>query len=67
MDTKGRRWGRVCRMNWEIGTDIYKLLILFIKHITNENVLYSTGNSTQCSVMTYMGRKSEKKGICVYM
>ena len=54
-------------MNWEIGIDIYKLLILCIKQITNENVLYSTGNSTQCSVMTYVGRKSEKKEICVYI
>ena len=54
-------------MNWEIGTDTYKLLILFIKHTTNENVLYSTGNSTQCSVTTDMGRKSKKKRICVYM
>ena len=54
-------------MNWEIGIDIYKLLILCIKQITNENMLYSTGNSTQCSVMTYVGRKSEKKVICVYI
>ena len=30
--------------NWEIGMDIYTLLILFIKYITNENLLYSTGN-----------------------
>ena len=28
------------------------LLILCIKQITNENLLYSTGNSTQCSVVT---------------
>ena len=37
-------------MNWEIGTDIYTLLC--IKQITNENLLYSTGNSTPCSVVT---------------
>ena len=36
-------------MNWEIGTDIYTLCI---KQISNENPLYSTGNSTQCSVVT---------------
>ena len=43
-----------CRggLNWEIGTDIYTLLILCIKSITNESLLYSTGNSTQCSVVT---------------
>ena len=28
-------------MNWEIGTDIQILLILYIKYITNENLLYS--------------------------
>ena len=37
-------------MNWEIRIDIYTLLC--IKQITNENLLYSTGNSTQCSVVT---------------
>ena len=39
-------------MNWEIGIDIYTLLMLCIKWITNENLLCSTGNSTQCSVVT---------------
>ena len=34
------------RMNWEIGTDINTLLILW------ENLLDSTGNSTWCSVVT---------------
>ena len=32
------------RMNWEIGIDRYT--VLCIKQITNENPLYSTGNST---------------------
>lgn len=36
-------------MNWEIGVDI---LILYIKQTTNENPLYGTGNSAQCSVVT---------------
>ena len=31
----------------------------------NENLLSSTGNSTQCPVVTYMGRKSKKEGIYV--
>ena len=26
----------------------------------NENLLYDTGNSTQCSVMTYIGTESNK-------
>ena len=61
MDTKGR-WGG--GMIWETGIDIYKLI--YIKQITNEGLLYSTGNSTQCSVVTYMRRKSKKEGIYVY-
>ena len=49
MDTKGERWGG---MNWDTGTDIYTLPIISIKQISNKNLLYSTGNSTQCSVGT---------------
>ena len=47
MDIKGGSGGG---MNWETGIDIYTLLC--IKYITKENPLYSTGNSTQCSVVT---------------
>ena len=51
MDTKGEKQGRGGGgMNWETGIDIYTLLC--IKQITNENLLYSIGNSTQCSVVT---------------
>ena len=42
-------------VNWETGTDIY------IPYIKYNNIPYSTGNSTQYSVMTYMGRESEKR------
>ena len=38
---KGKKW-----MNWEIGIDIYTLQC--IKYITNENLLYITGNSVLC-------------------
>ena len=59
-------------MNWDIGTDIYTymytLLILCIKQITDVTPVSSTGNSTQCSVVTSMGRKSKKRGdICVHV
>jgi len=37
-------------MTWEAGTDTYRLLC--VKWITKDNVLYSTGNSTQRSVVT---------------
>ena len=39
-------------MGIEFGTDTYTLL--YMKQITNKDLLYSTGNSTQYSVMTYM-------------
>ena len=61
MVTKGGRRGG---LNWEAGTDIYTLL--YIKQITNKNLLYNTENSTQYSVMTYMGIESKKKvDICI--
>ena len=50
-------------INWEIGIDIYTLL--YIKQITNKNLLYSTGNSTQYSVMTYTGKESKKEWVYV--
>ena len=33
---------------------------LYIRKIINKDLLYSTGNSTQDSIITYMGRESEK-------
>ena len=59
---KGGRWGGI---NWEIGIDIH--IILYIKYITNKDLLYSTGNSTRYSVMTYMGKDSKKEWIYVYV
>ena len=41
-------------MNSEIGTDMYTLL--YIKQITNKDLLYSRGNATRYSVTTYMGK-----------
>ena len=52
-------------INWETGIDIYTLL--YIKQITNKDLLYSTGNSTQYSVMTYTGEDSEKEQVFVYV
>ena len=47
------------RINWETGIDTYTLL--YVKRVTNKNLLYSTGNSIQYSVMAYMGKDSKKK------
>ena len=60
--TNGERGKEI---NWEIGIDIYTLW--YIKQITNKNLLYSTWNSTQYSVMTYMGEVSKKEWIYVYV
>ena len=49
------------------GIDIYTLLILCIKWIINENLLCSSRNSTQRSVVTWMERKSKKEGIHAYV
>ena len=54
MVTKGW-WGGI---HWKIGTDIY--ILLYIKYITNKDLLYSTGNSTQYSAVTHMGKESKK-------
>ena len=37
-------------------------MLLSIKYITNKDLLYSTGNCTQYSVMTCMGKESKKNG-----
>ena len=52
-------------MNWEPETDIYTLL--YIKSITNENVLYSTGDSPWCSVETSKEGYPKKEEIYVYI
>ena len=35
--------------------------ILYTKQIINKDLLCHTGNSTQYSVITYVGKKSEKE------
>ena len=42
-------------MNWETELDIYTLLC--IKWVTNENLLYSTGNSTEWSAVNLNGKE----------
>ena len=55
-------------MNWEVGIDTHMLLIPCIKQITNENLLYTTGNSTYLMLCgDLMGKKSKKEGIYVYI
>ena len=47
------------RGSWETGTDMYALL--YIKQMTNKDLSYSTGKSTQNSAMTHMEKESKKK------
>ena len=53
---KGKAVGEI---NEEFGVDTYTLL--YIKQITNKDLLYSTGNSTQYFVIAYKGKESEKE------
>ena len=61
----GYQGGKGGGINWEIGIDIY--ILLYIKQITNKDLLCSTGNSSQHSVMTYMEKESKKEWIYVYV
>ena len=63
MVTKGERSRR--GINYEFGINIYTLL--YIKQVTNKDLLYSTGNSTQGSVITYMRKEPKKELIHVYV
>ena len=53
-------WGGI---NEEFSVNIYTLLS--VKQIINKDLLYSTGNSTQYSVVAYMGKESEREWIYV--
>ena len=41
--------------------------LLGVKQITNQDLLYSAGNTTQYSVITYMGKEPEKNQIYAYV
>ena len=56
MVTKGERWGRV-----KLGAGGEHIHTqLYIKQIIDKDLMYSTGNSTQYVITTYMGKESEK-------
>ena len=50
----GRTWNRLAH------TTMYKI-------DSYKDLLYSAENATQYSVITYMGKESEKEWICVYV
>jgi len=55
-------WGD--QINQELGMNTHTLR--YIRQITNKDLLCSTGNSTQCCVITYMRKEPEKEWIYVY-
>ena len=59
MVTSGERWNGDKLGD---GTDIYTLLYY---KLTSKNLLYSTGPSSQYSIMTYLG--IESKNECIYV
>ena len=61
--TRGEGWEEgIVR---EFGIDMYTLL--YLKWITNEDLLYSTGNSAQCYVADWMGGEFGGEWIHVYV
>jgi len=49
----------------ELSTDMYTLI--YLKWISNRNLLYSTGNSAQCYVAAWMGGELRGEWIHVYV
>ena len=45
-----KTWGT----SWKIEMDMYTLI--YVEWITNKDLLYNTGNSTQYSLMAYLGK-----------
>ena len=52
-------------MDWRFAISICTLR--FMEQSVIADLLYSTGNSIQYSVIIYMGKESEKEWMCVYI
>ena len=64
MVTRGEgRWGG--GINWEFGIDRCKLL--YIGWINKKVLLYSTGNYSQCPVISHDGKEHEIEYIYIYI
>ena len=62
MDTKGEM--QEGGINQELGINVHTPL--YIKYITNKDLLHSTGNSNQYSGITYMRKETENELIYMY-
>ena len=63
--TYGYQRGKGGGINQETGINMYTLL--YIKQITNKDLLYSTGKYTQYYVITSNGKESEKEWGYMYV
>ena len=63
MVTKGERGSD------KLGVWINRYTLLYMKEVSDKNLLYSTGNSIQYLVIIYNGKRSEKEYvlICMYI
>ena len=59
MVTKGEMWVEGGGINQELGMNIN--IILNIRQITNKDLLYVTGTSTQYSVINFKRKESKKR------
>ena len=48
-------------MDWEFG-----IVTGTLRYMANGDLLYNTENSTQYSVTIYMGKESEREGMCAH-
>ena len=55
-------WGGI---DWEFGIGLY--ILLYLKWVTNTDLLFNMGNSAQDYVTTYMGKEFEKEQMYVFV
>ena len=60
---KGKHWER--GEKWEVGLDIYTLPQM--EWMSSKDLLHRTRYSTQYSVVTYMGKESEKQWVYAHV
>ena len=51
----------------DLDCGIDKHTVLYLKQMTNKDLLHNIGNAAQYSVITYMGKEFEKEYIHVYV
>ena len=58
--------GRLQSMGSQRVNTTERLTLLYIRQITNKDLLYRTGNSTQYSLITYTRKLSKKEYMLMY-